>query len=347
MWLVNKTKLTHIFKEVGVLMPRKRLITFATAITLGLSVLLVSPPSTAAEQKFITIGTGGVTGVYYPTGGAICRLVNRSRKDHGIRCSVESTLGSSYNVNAIHAGELDFGVVQSDVQYKAYRGEGQFKNMGAYSDLRSVFSLHAESFTVVARTDVKAVKFEDLPGKRVNIGNLGSGQRSTLEQLLEERGESLDVYSLASDLPATEMSSALCDNRIDAMIYVVGHPSDSIKEATSSCQSNLLNVEGSYVDELLKKYPYYRRAVIKGGSYKGNLQDITTFGVSGTVVTSAKTSDQQVYQLVKAVFDNFDVFTRMHPAFLDLVKEEMVSASLTAPLHPGAVKYYREIGLLK
>lgn len=328
-------------------MLRKTLATAVVTAGLGLGALAISTSTLAAEQSFITVGTGGVTGVYYPTGGAICRLVNRTRKEHGIRCSVESTGGSAYNVNTIRAGELDFGIAQSDVQYNAYRGEGQFNESGAYTDLRAVFSLHPEAFTVVARADAKATEFDDLQGKRVNVGNPGSGQRSTMEQLLDLRGQDMGVFSLAADLRAAEMSSALCDNRIDAMIYVVGHPSGSIKEATSSCNSNLVNVRGDYVDQLLRKYPYYRRAVIKGGEYNGNPEDVHTFGVAATVVTSAKTSDEQVYQLVKAVFDNFDTFTRLHPAFADLVKEEMVSAGLSAPLHPGAQRYYREAGLLK
>lgn len=328
-------------------MLRKTLATAVVTAGLGLGAAAISSAALAAEQSFITVGTGGVTGVYYPTGGAICRLVNRTRKEHGIRCSVESTGGSAYNVNTIRAGELDFGIAQSDVQYNAYRGEGQFNESGAYTDLRAVFSLHPEAFTVVARADAKATEFDDLQGKRVNVGNPGSGQRSTMEQLLDLRGQDMGVFSLAADLRAAEMSSALCDNRIDAMIYVVGHPSGSIKEATSSCDSNLVNVRGDYVDQLLRKYPYYRRAVIKGGEYNGNPKDTHTFGVAATLVTSAQTSDEQVYQLVKAVFDNFDTFTRLHPAFADLDKKDMVSAGLSAPLHPGALKYYREAGLLK
>lgn len=328
-------------------MLRKTLATAVVTAGLGFGVAAISTTTLAAEQSFITVGTGGVTGVYYPTGGAICRLVNRTRKEHGIRCSVESTGGSAYNVNTIRAGELDFGIAQSDVQYNAYRGEGQFADAGAYTDLRAVFSLHPEAFTVVARADAKATEFDDLQGKRVNVGNPGSGQRSTIEQLLDLRGQEMSIYSLAADLRAAEMSSALCDNRIDAMIYVVGHPSGSIKEASSSCNSNLVNVRGDYVDQLLRKYPYYRRAVIKGGEYNGNPKDIHTFGVAATVVTSAKTPNEQVYQLVKSVFDNFDTFTRLHPAFADLDKKDMVSAGLSAPLHPGAIKYYREAGLLK
>jgi len=317
----------------------------AAAVTAGLGLASFSGAA-VANQSFITIGTGGVTGVYYPTGGAICRLVNRNRSEHGIRCSVESTGGSAYNVNTIRAGELDFGVVQSDVQFNSYNGEAQFSDAGPYEDLRAVFSLHPEAFTVVARADAGATEFDDLEGKRVNVGNPGSGQRSTVEQMQQLRGQSMSIYSQASDLRAAEMSSALCDNRIDAMIYVVGHPSGAIKEATSSCDSRLVNVRGDFVEQLLEKYPYYRHATIPGGEYSGNPEAIETFGVAATLVTTINTPEEQVYQLVKAVFDNFDTFTRLHPAFSGLSKEEMVSAGLSAPLHPGAERYYREAGLL-
>jgi TRAP transporter TAXI family solute receptor len=326
-------------------MSRLKITLAAAAVTAGMGLGAFST-SAVANESFITIGTGGVTGVYYPTGGAICRLVNRNRSEHGIRCSVESTGGSAYNVNTIRAGELDFGIAQSDVQYNAYRGEAQFEEAGAYQDLRAVFSVHPEAFTVVARADAKATEFDDLEGKRVNIGNPGSGQRATVEQMQELRGQDMGIYSQAADLRAAEMSSALCDNRIDAMIYVVGHPSGAIKEATSSCDSRLVNVRGDYVDRMLEKYPYYRRATIPGGEYAGNPDDVETFGVAATLVTTSKTPDEQVYQLVKAVFDNFDTFTRLHPAFSGLKKEDMVSAGLSAPLHPGAARYYREAGLI-
>ena len=116
----------------------------------------------AQDDTFITIGTGGVTGVYYPTGGAICRLVNRGRSEHGIRCGVESTGGSVFNINAIRGGELEFGVAQSDWQYHAYNGTSRFEEQGPFEELRAVFSVHPEPFTVVARADSGITDFEDL-----------------------------------------------------------------------------------------------------------------------------------------------------------------------------------------
>jgi len=309
--------------------------------------LFAAGSAAAADQQFITIGTGGVTGVYYPTGGAICRLVNMGRKEHGIRCSVESTGGSVYNINTIRAGELDFGIAQSDWQYHAYNGTSKFEEAGPFEDLRAVFSVHAEPFTVVARADADVHDFDQLKGKRVNIGNPGSGQRGTMEVLLEEMGWSTDDFSLATELKAAEQSQALCDNNIDAFVYTVGHPNGSIKEATTSCDANLVNVDNEATAKLVSENPYYSMATIPGGMYRGTDEDTTTFGVRATLVTSASVPDEVVYQLVKAVFENFEDFKKLHPAFESLKKEEMVSASLSAPLHPGAEKYYREVGLIE
>ncbi|MCB1910064.1 MAG: TAXI family TRAP transporter solute-binding subunit [Rhodocyclaceae bacterium] len=299
-----------------------------------------------AADTFITIGTGGVTGVYYPTGGAICRLVNKGRKEHGIRCSVESTGGSVYNLNTIRAGELDMGVAQSDWQYHAYHGTSQFEEQGPNKELRAVFSVHAEPFTVVARADAGIKNFDDLKGKRVNIGNPGSGQRGTMEVVMAAKGWTMDDFALASELKAAEQSKALCDNKIDAMVYTVGHPAGSIKEATTTCDTVLVNVEGPVIDKLVADNAYYRKAVIPGGMYQGNPDDTRTFGVGATFVSSTNTPAETVYQVVKSVFENFDDFLRLHPAFENLTKEQMVKDGLSAPLHDGAAKYYKEAGLM-
>ncbi|WP_148862265.1 TAXI family TRAP transporter solute-binding subunit [Marinobacter fonticola] len=324
---------------------RLKLSTFALATAVGFGA--ASASVSAAEQQFVTIGTGGVTGVYYPAGGAICRLVNKDRKEHGIRCSVESTGGSIYNLNAIRQGELDLAVAQSDWQYHAYNGTSEFKDDGPNKKLRAVFSLHPEPFTVVARKDANIKEFKDLKGKRVSVGNPGSGQRATAEVLMEEMGWDMSAYSLAAELKAAEQSQALCDNKIDAFFYTVGHPSGAIKEATTSCDSVLVNVDNEATKKLVEENPYYRVATIPSGMYRGNSEDTTTFGVAATFVSSADVPEDVVYEVVKAVFENFDSFKRLHPAFENLKKEEMATDALSAPLHPGAVKYYKEAGLME
>lgn len=306
---------------------------------------LAAMPATA-QEKFVTIGTGAVTGVYYPTGGAICRMLSRTRAEHGIRCSVESTGGSVYNVNALRSGELEFGVAQSDIQFKAYNGTDTFAEGGAHDGLRSVFSLHAEPFTVVARADAGVREFTDLKGKRVNVGNPGSGQRDTMEVVMGVLGWTMGDFAMASELQAGEQSQALCDNNIDVMVYTVGHPSGSIQEATTACDAVLVNVTGPEIDTLVDENPYYLKAIIPGGMYRGNPDDTETFGVGATLVTSANVPDEVVYALVKSVFDDLDQFRGLHPAFAGLDAKTMVTQGLSAPLHPGAEKYYREAGLL-
>ncbi len=315
-----------------------------SALAVALSLASSAP---AQEQKFTTIGTGGVTGVYYAVGGAVCRLLNKDRKAHGIRCSVESTGGSAFNINTIKAGELDFGLAQSDVHYNSTKGMGQFKDAGAYADLRAVYSVHPEPFTVLARKELNAAKFEDLKGKRVNVGNPGSGTRASMDELLEALGWKISDFSLASELKADEHGPALCDNKIDAFYYGVGHPSANIQDPTTSCGAKLVSIGGPAVDKLLSGKPYYAKATIPGGMYASNPQPTQTYGVMATMVTSAKVPEAVVYQLVKATFDNFEEFKKLHPAFANLKPEEMVKNGLSAPLHAGAEKYYKEKGWLK
>lgn len=317
------------------------------AATGGLLAFAVAVPGVAwAQQEFITIGTGGVTGVYYPTGGSICRLMNANRDEHGIRCSVESTGGSVYNLNTMRQGELDFGVVQSDWQYHAYNGTSRFEDDGPYEGLRAVFSVHPEPVTVVARADSGIEHFDDLRDERVNVGNPGSGQRGTMEVIMEAKGWSMDDFALASELKSAEQAGALCDNKIDAFVFVVGHPSGSIEEATTTCDTRLVEVSGPAIEELVEENPYYSVATIPGGMYRNNPDDTQTFGVRATFVSSTEVSADAVYHLVKAVFEDFDDFRGLHPAFEVLEKEEMVTQSLSAPLHEGAERYYREAGLL-
>ena len=299
-----------------------------------------------AQQKFVTIGTGGVTGVYYAAGGAICRLVNKDRAKHGIRCSVESTAASVFNVNAIKSGELDFGFTQSDVQYNAVKGLAQFKD-GPVSDLRAVFAVHPEPMTVVARKEANIAKFEDFRGKRFNVGNPGSGTRASMEELLEAMGWKMSDFALASELKADEHGPALCDGKIDGFIYGVGHPSANIQDPTTTCGAKLVPLAGAAVDKLVASKPYYAKTAIAGGLYPNNPQATPTFGVFATVVASAKTPADSVYAITKAVFDNFDEFKKLHPALAHLAPESMIKDGLSAPLHEGALRYYKEKGWVK
>ncbi|WP_339489191.1 TAXI family TRAP transporter solute-binding subunit [Pseudomonas sp. EL_65y_Pfl2_R95] len=297
-----------------------------------------------AEDKFITIGTGGQTGVYYVAGQSICRFVNRGNADHGIKCNAPASGGGVANVNGLRSGEFSFGIMQSDHQFKALKGLPPFEAEGAMDDLRAVFSLQSEVFTILARRDANIKTVDDLKGKRVNIGNPGSGQRDTLEEIMRVKGWDKSAFSLAAELKPAEQASALGDNNIDAMTYFVGHPNGAIQEATTTTDAVLVPVSGPDIDKLLTEKSYYTKAEIPGGMYKGNDAPTQSIGGKAVLSTTAKADPEVVYQLVKAVFDNIDRFKRLHPAFADLKEEDMIKVGLTAPLHEGAIRYYKERG---
>jgi TRAP transporter TAXI family solute receptor len=312
------------------------------AATLALVSGLAAAPA-LADETFITIGTGGQTGVYYVVGQSICKLVNRGSSKHNIKCTAPSTGGSIDNINALKNGDRQMGVAQSDWQFHAYNGSSKFEG-AKFDKLRAVFSVHGEPFTVVARADSGIDKFADLKGKRVNVGNPGSGQRATMDVVLNALGWSIGDFALASELKSAEQAGALGDNKIDAMIFTVGHPAGSIQEATTTTDAKLIPVTGAAIDKLVSDNPYYAKATIPGGMYKGTEQDVETFGVKATFVSSADVPDDVIYEVVKAVFDNFDRFKKLHPAFENLEEKDMISAGLSAPLHEGAKRYYKERG---
>jgi TRAP transporter TAXI family solute receptor len=302
----------------------------------------------APSQAFYTIGTGGVTGVYYPTGGAIARIVNKKKDEYGMRLTVESTGGSVFNINAIMAGDLEFGVVQSDRQFQAFNGSPDSEWDGKpQPNLRALFAIHPESITLCAAVDAGINSVADLKGKRVNIGNPGSGQRQNSIDALTALGIDIEKDIQAESLKAAEAPGMLQDGRIDAFFYTVGHPSGAFKEATSGTRK-VKFIEIVLPGSFYEKFAYYAPSVVPvTGNYPGaaNKSDVASFGVKATFVTSATIPEEHVYGLVKEIFDDFDSFKKLHPAYAVLTKENMLEG-LSAPLHPGAEKYYKEAGLM-
>ena len=293
--------------------------------------MISSSSAVAQEQSFVTIGTGVITGLYYPAGGAICRLVNRSRAQHDIRCAVEATDGSVFNLAALRRGEMEMAIVQSDWQYHAYKGTARFRDEGPFKGLRSVFGLHGEPFTVVARADAGIGTFQDLKGKRVNIGPEGSGGRAMLDTVLKALSWTVRDFALASELAATEQADALCDNRVDAIMLAGGHPSGVVQEAASSCAITLVKVSGRAIQRLIDDSPWLASTVIPGGLYPGVPNDTETFGVKATLVSSSGVDADTVYEVVRTVFDNLDEFKALHPALQGLEKEAMAEGRLGGP----------------
>ncbi len=318
---------------------------------LFISILVLSGCETESGKSdsptFVTIGTGGVTGVYYPTGGAISRIINKKFDTYKIKATVESTGGSVYNINAVLNGDLQFGVAQSDRQYQAIHGEKEWKEKGPQKDLRSVFSIHPESITLIASVNSKIQKMADLRNKRVNLGNPGSGQLGNSQDAINAFGLNKDSIK-AEFVKAVEAPGLIQDEKLDAFFYTVGHPNGNIKEATSGrIKVRIIPIVGNEIDALIKKYPYYAKSIIPQKLYPNaaNTSDIASFGVKATFVTSAKLDEGIVYAFTKEIFENFDEFKKLHPAYHALTKESMLQG-LSAPLHSGAAKYYKESGLV-
>ena len=304
-------------------------------------------PTVQAQTTSVTIGTGGVTGVYYPTGKAIAKIVNKKRNENGLQVKAEATGGSVFNVNAIMVGDLEFGIVQSDRQYQAWNGLKDWKDRGPQQRLRSICSFHPESVVLVAGDDTGIETLLDIKGKHVNIGNPGSGPRGNAIDAMESCGIDWRRELSVEGIRAADSAKLLQEGRFDAFFYTVGHPNDSIKEATEGKRKvHFVPLTGDYIDQLVTKWSYYAKAYIPVRFYPmaRNKKNVETFGVKATFCTNAGVPENVVYRITKEIFDNLEEFKALHPAYGVLTKENMLEA-LSAPIHPGAVKYYKEVGL--
>lgn len=303
--------------------------------------------SPVSQKRFATIGTGGVTGVYYPAGGAISKIVNKKNDQYNIKVTVESTGGSVFNVNAILAGDLEFGMVQSDRQFQALNGVAEWEPVGKQEKLRAVFAMHAEPVNLIAADDAGINTIADLKGKKVNVGQPGSGNRGNALDTIAAAGMNWETDVVAEGLKPAESAKMLQDDRIDAYFYTVGHPNGSFMEASAGTRKvHFVPIEGPGIDQMITEHPYYAKAYIPISQYPNvtNTADVPTYGVKATLCTSADVPDDVVYAVAKEVFENLDEFKELHPAFATLTKENMLEG-LSAPIHPGALKYYKEAGL--
>lgn len=323
--------------------------THLIAVILGL-ILTFSGASVVevqAKTTFVTIGTGGITGVYYPTGGAIAKIVNSKEDIYNIRATVESTGASVFNINALMSGDLEFGIAQADRQYQAYNGLSEWEGK-PQKDLRAVFALAPEAVTFVAAEDSGIKSLADVRGKVVNIGNPGSGNRQNAVDVLEAAGLDITKDLKVESIKAVNAPRMLQDGRIDGFFYTVGHPNGNIKEVTAGKRKCRI-VSITDIAPLLQKFPYYSLTAIDMSQYpeaSNKDEKVITVGMLATLVTSARVPDEVVYAVTKEIFENVDEFRELHPALASLTHESMLEG-LTAPLHPGALKYYREAGLLE
>lgn len=293
----------------------------------------------------VTLATGTPGAVYHPVGNAICRMFNLADEHQARPCVAVSSEGSVANIRRIESGESTFGLSQTDVAYAAFHGDGPFAAAGPDPRLRMLIALYPEAFTVVARADTGIRDFQDLRGKRVGIGKSGAGYTFTRDVLLRAYGATILDFEHVLELDPTEQEQALCGNKVDAVIFEAGHPNGLTQEATTGCGARLVRIAGNPIDRLLATHSYYIASVIPGGMYPGNPDDVPTIGTRAVLVTSSDQPDALAYAVVKAVFENFADFRRLHPVLSTLDMKDMVPSGAVIPIHPGALNYYREAGL--
>jgi uncharacterized protein len=321
--------------------------TFPRIVILLALVVFGAAASAAPTSHTLYLGTAPVVGVYFPAGGAICAMVNRHRAETGLRCVIESTDGSIANLEALRSGDEDMAIVQSDWQYYAVRGLGPFKSAGPFEGLRALFAIHGEPLTLIVRKNAGIATLADLKGKRVNIGPKGTGQRVLADLLIRALGWKDGDFASLAEIDANLQTTALCDNQIDAFLMPMSHPNGAVEEAAMRCGAMLVPLSGPAIEKLMADKPYLAKDVIPGGTYSGNPNAIATFGPRATLLATKGMSDEVGYRIVKAVFEDFDRFTAMHPSFRNLTPAEMVGPGNTAPLQAGAQRYFRERGWLK
>ena len=304
----------------------------------------------AERNRFISIGTGGPAGTYIVVGQALCDLVNKDAKeqreqgvDITLKCLAPPSGGSSFNIRQLAIGAFTFALAQSDTQFEAYYGSNPHE-VKPLPELRSVFAVYLEPVQVVVSEAARIESFPELSGKRVNVGNPGSGARDTINALMAAHGMRLKDFARITQLTSTEYGPALCEGRIDAFATVTGFPARSVAAATDRCGARLLDLDTEVERALTAEIPFYEPAVIPKGTYVSTVQDVSTFGVVATLVTHERVGEDVVYDVVRSVMGNLEELRTRHPVLFDLDPGKMIHHGLTAPLHPGALRYYRERG---
>jgi TRAP transporter TAXI family solute receptor len=318
----------------------------ATVFSASISMSCVAPAVVADRARF-TLATGGPGGVDLPVGNAICRMFNLAQEALTKPCLAVISDGSVGNVHRVRTGERALGLAQSDVAYAAYRGRGVFEAAGPDAGLRTLIVLHSEALAVIVRADSGLRRFEDLRGRRISVGKTDVSYAATRDDLLASHGWTISDFEGSLELGLAEQNHALCGGTVDAIMFQAAQPNGFIQEATIGCPARLLRLDGPAIDRLLAAHPYYAASVIPGGVYVGNPEDIPTFGTRALLVTSVRQPEDFAYAVVKAVFQNFADFRRLHPALFTLRIGDMVPEGTVVPLHPGATKYYREAGLAR
>jgi TRAP transporter TAXI family solute receptor len=303
-------------------------------------------PDPLKNMSHLLLGTGSVQGVYFPIGGVICRLLNRNKYLHKIRCSLESTGGSIYNLKELSKGNFDIVFAQSDWQFHAYRGTSAFKKQGPNKNLRAVFALEADPLAIIVREDSSINSFDQLAEYSVSFGYTRSLQHRIVDDLLEAKGWDSSNFKEVRPMSDLKQVAQLCSAEIDAITLLSSSLNDNLSGIGEDCRIRLVPITGPEVSAVIKAKPYYRTGEILKNMYSGD-QDIMSFGLGATFVASESTSPKAIYHVVKEVVENFRDFKSLHPSLEGLEQSQLSHAGISIPLHRGAIRYYKEARLLQ
>ena len=318
----------------------------ATTVAWIVAALALQACTLVQYRPDVAIGTGRPGGVYFALGDSICRLFNLDLTQRGLRCAAYTSSGPVANIESLHDGRIDIGIVQSDALADAISGRGPFASRGPDSALRVLFTGQTEAFTIVARRGLAVRAATELRGKRINLGSPGSGERVSMERVMAALGFAPTDFAETRELPLAQQHDAFCANALDAIVYTVRHPNGLIDDVIRSCGGILVDVSGPRIEGLLSTHPEYSRSVIPGKTYPSNPEAVTTLGVRTAIITTTRLPDTVAYEITKALFENIDDFRRLHPDFATLLPRDMVPAGAVVSLHTGAARYYRARGWL-
>jgi len=310
------------------------------------SLILISAPFTRAEVNLeLKLATGKITGLYYPVGSSLCRILNNGHKNEQFKCTVETTEGSLENLDLIADGKNNIGIVQSELLYKAVN-QLEGLNKPNYSNLRLLLTLYPESYTLIIREkDARISKFNDLKGKKINIGANGSGSRKIFENLIKKYNMKFEDFTKVTDHNLYNQGEALCSGEVDAVFYVVGHPNASVQDLIRLCKIKFISLDDQIINNMTKDVPYLAKTTIKPGTYEGQDYEVKTIGPYASLVASDKLSENLAYIVTRDIIEHLEIFHNLHPNFAKITQQEMLSMDKIAKYHKGAKKYFQEKGL--
>ena len=317
----------------------KKYIVLTLAVVLVMSVALTG---CAPQKTNLILATGGTSGTYYPFGGSMAQIFNS--KIQNMNVTAQATGASVENLKLISQKEAELAIVQNDMTDYAYNGTESFKD-SKVENVRVIANLYPEVIQIVSSADSGIKTLTDIKGKKFSVGAPGSGVEANARQLLDVMGMTYNDFS-ANYLSFAESADSLKDNHIDGFLFVSGVPNAAIQDTATTSSLNFVSIPDDVIKKLIDKYPFFTEIVIPAGTYKGQTADVKTVAMKATLVAGAEVPEKVIYDLTKALFENQPELASAHAKGAELSLESAVNG-VSVPFHPGAEKYYKEVGAIK